>query len=107
MQEHKNSARKQRKSEKKKKKKENDRSKEKDKEERRQHRRSQEEKGEIPGDWREYRRWCKKIDEKMNADWAEYVTEYERRIAEQAAEDERVARQATEYESSEQYEDDE
>merc|ERR1712218_364139 len=69
---------------------------------------------EIPGDWREYRRWCKKVDQKMNADWAEYVTEYERRIAEeederriaeQAAEDERVARQATEYESSEQYED--
>jgi hypothetical protein len=71
---------------------------------------------ETPGDWREYRRWCKEVDQKMNADWAEYVTEYERRIAEeederriaeQAAEDERVARQATEYESSEQYEDDE
>merc|ERR1712218_508237 len=71
---------------------------------------------EIPGDWREYRRWCKKVDQKMNAEWAEYVTEYERRIAEeederriaeQAAEDERVARQAPEYESPEQYEDDE
>ena len=102
------SARKQKKSEKKKKKKENDRSKEKDKEERRQHRRSQEEKGEITGDWREYRRWCKKIDQKMNADWAEYVTEYERRIAEQTEEDERrVARHAPEDDSSEQDQEDE
>merc|ERR1712218_201165 len=102
------SVRKQKKSEKKKKKIENDRSKEKDKEERRQHRRSREEKAEITGDWREYRRWCKKIDQKMNADWADYVTEYERRIAEQTEEDERrVARNATEDDSSEQGEDDE
>ena len=65
---------------------------------------------EIPGDWREYRRWSKEADRKMDAEWREYVTEYERRIteeederriAEQAAEDERVA------ESSEQGEDDE
>merc|ERR1711994_668870 len=69
---------------------------------------------EIPGDWREYRRWCEKIDKKMDAEWREWAItnerriaeeEDERRIAEQAAEDERVARQATEYESSEQYDD--
>ena len=94
------SARKQKKSEKKKKKKENDRSKERDKEERRRHRRNQEEK-----DWREYRRWCEKIDEKLNADWAEYVAENERRIAEE--DERRVARHATEDDSSEQGEDDE
>merc|ERR1711949_23046 len=94
------SARKQKKSEKKKKKKENDRSKERDKEERRRHRRNQEEK-----DWREYRRWCEKIDEKLNADWAQYVAENERRIAEE--DERRVARHATENDSSEQGEDDE